>query len=571
MAGRLPTQFIDELLARTDLVELIGARVPLKKAGRDYMACCPFHNEKTPSFTVSPVKQFYHCFGCGAHGSAISFLMEFGRLEFMDAVRELAERAGIELPETGGAPHEEYATLYAALEHAAAWYRQQLKQTPRAVDYLKGRGLSGEIAAEYGLGYAPAGWDGLVTALQTEGVAAEQMLAAGLVAARESGGHYDRFRERIMFPIRDRRGRVIGFGGRVIEGDGPKYLNSPETPLFHKGRSLYGLYEAKSRDARPERLLVVEGYMDVVALAQHGLTETVATLGTATTREHVELLQRNTDNITFCFDGDRAGRAAAWRALESALPVLRPECALRFLFLPEGEDPDSLIRKEGRAHFEARLSGAATLSDYLFETLTQGAELDSAEGRARLAKQATPLLARLPQGVFRDLLQARLAALVQLPSENLSKLIEDKPPARAVRSTRKAQSQPASRGGLIRKTIQMLLQRPALARLAGDFQTLIALDRPGVALLIEMLEILHEYPELGSAALIERWRDRPEAEHLARLAVEPSLLEEDALEGEFRGALERLAKEAEAERQEQLYRKGWAALDPAERERLKRH
>ena len=362
MAGRIPSQFIDDLIARTDIVDLIGSRVQLRKAGKDFQARCPFHDEKTPSFTVSRDKQFYHCFGCGAHGTAIGFLMEYDRLGFREAIEELAQKAGLEVPSEAVATPTgpDSAPLYAILELAAQVYRRQLREhpdAPRAVEYLKDRGLNGEIAGRYAMGYAPASWDFLLARLGTDAGARERLFQAGLITEQD-GKRYDRFRDRIMFPIRDRRGRVIGFGGRLL-GDGkPKYLNSPETPVFHKGRELYGLYEAQQARRKLERLLVVEGYLDVIALAQFGIDYAVATLGTATTPEHLQLLLRSAPELVFCFDGDRAGRDAAWKALETALPLATGNQSLRFLFLPDGEDPDTLVRNEGQAAFEQRLQRA---------------------------------------------------------------------------------------------------------------------------------------------------------------------------------------------------------------------
>ncbi|MBS0396135.1 MAG: DNA primase, partial [Proteobacteria bacterium] len=431
MAGRIPRAFIDELLARTDIVEVIGARVPLKKAGREWKACCPFHGEKTPSFTVSQAKQFYHCFGCGAHGTALTFLMEHERLSFPDAVEDLAGRAGLEVPREGGAgpdPRErQLEDLYALNAQVDAHFREALRDSERAKDYLKRRGLVGETAARYHLGYAPAGWDVVLRKFGATDAGRQALLAAGLVIERSpdqqksSGpGFYDRFRDRVMFPIRDARGRVVGFGGRVIDQGEPKYLNSPETVLFHKGRELYGLYEVRQELRSIPRLLVVEGYMDVVRLAQSGIHYAVATLGTATTPEHLQRLFRVTNDIVFSFDGDRAGRQAAWRALETCLPFARDGKQLKFLFLPEGHDPDTLVAAEGREAFEARLEGALPLSEYLVRHLAAEVDLGSVDGRARLAELARPLIARIPEGVYRELLTERLAREVRMPAPRLA-------------------------------------------------------------------------------------------------------------------------------------------------------
>ncbi len=366
MPGAIPQHFIDELLSRADIVEIIGRRVPLKKAGREFQACCPFHNEKTPSFTVSPTKQFYHCFGCGAHGSALSFMMEYDRLSFPEAVEELATSMGLEVPrEAGFAQGPDHRPLFDILERAAAYFAQQLRQhaqAAQAVEYLRGRGVSGEVAADFRLGYAPPGWDNLLQALGGGDDSRIRLLREAGLITEQDGKRYDRLRDRIIFPIRDTRGRVVGFGGRLL-GDGkPKYLNSPETPVFHKGRELYGLFEARQADANPARLLVVEGYMDVVALAQFGISNAVATLGTATTSDHLEKLYRATPELVFCFDGDRAGRDAAWKALQTALPLMREGRQARFLFLPDGDDPDSMVRRIGQEAMQAEIGDALPLS-----------------------------------------------------------------------------------------------------------------------------------------------------------------------------------------------------------------
>src|SRR3989344_2911744 len=430
MAGRIPKQFIDELLTRSDIVDVIDARVPLRKAGKDYKACCPFHEEKTPSFTVSADKQFYHCFGCGAHGSAIGFLMDYEHMSFVEAVEELAARAGLTVPREAGAAFEKDkdtgADLLELMREAARFYRQQLREHPqagRAVEYLKGRGITGEIARDFDLGFAPDGWDNLLRALGKDENTREALARAGLVVKKDSGGYYDRFRDRVMLPIEDHRGRIVAFGGRVIDKGEPKYLNSPETPLFHKGRELYGLFHGRDAIKRENRVMVVEGYMDVVALAQFGIDFAVATLGTATTRDHLERLFRHAPEIIFCFDGDRAGREAAWRALETTLPVLRDGRQASFLFLPDGEDPDTLVRKEGAAAFHARLSVAKPLPDFLFETLVKQVDLTRLDGRARLVELARPHLSKVAPGALQQLMQDRLSELSRFDPAKLSKLV----------------------------------------------------------------------------------------------------------------------------------------------------
>ncbi|HEC20132.1 MAG TPA: DNA primase [Gammaproteobacteria bacterium] len=561
MSGRIPTAFIDELLARVDIVDVIDSRVQLKKTGREYQACCPFHNEKTPSFTVSPDKQFYHCFGCGAHGSALGFLMEYEHLGFVEAVEELAAGAGMEVPrEAGHAPQEQgHQALYAVMEQASQFYRQQLKQHPqaaRARDYLKGRGLTGEVAAAFELGFAPPGWDNLGAYLLKQGATEAQLVQAGLVVKKDNGGHYDRFRERIMFPIRDRRGRVVAFGGRLLGKDeGPKYLNSAETPIFHKGRELYGLYQARKAERKLERLLVVEGYMDVVALAQFGVRNAVATLGTATTREHLERLFRVVPQIVFCFDGDRAGRQAAWRALENALPILGEGRELRFMFLPEGEDPDSLVRKEDKVGFEARVTAAQSFSDYFFGELCQAVDMGSIDGRARLVERTRPLLEKLPEGVFRHMMATRLAEIAKVDPAALGGLItrgrhRTQPPRRPVT----VKGAPST----MRQAIQLLLHRPQLVACIDDWSLLQGLEQPGAALLLELVELLQQRPQLSCGAIVEHWRTQEklqEAGHLAKLASQPLMLPDNGLETEFVAVVAKLAALRDEQRWEHLQSK----------------
>jgi len=542
MAGRIPPEFVDELLTRTDIVDLIGTRIQLRKAGKDYQARCPFHDEKTPSFTVSPDKQFYHCFGCGAHGSAIGFLMEYDRLAFREAIEELAQRAGLEVP--GGVDAvpagQDHGPLYDLHQQAADLYREQLRVHPEAqhaVDYLKRRGLTGEIAARYGLGFAPASGNLLLARLGSGAADRERLLTCGLIVDQE-GRRRDRFRDRIMFPIRDRRGRVIGFGGRLL-GDGkPKYLNSPETPLFHKGRELYGLFEAQKANRKLESVLVVEGYMDVIALAQFGVTNVVATLGTATTPDHLQLLSRAAPDLVFCFDGDRAGRAAAWKALETALPSATGRQSVRFLFLPEGEDPDTLIRSEGVDAFRVRMRGAQPLSEFLFEHLSSQVDMTSIDGRARLSTLAGPLIQTVPPGIYHDMLAGRLAALAGLPSEPRRGLARSgRRPALPARPTRPSR---------IAQAIALLLNHPELAAeveaLPADWRRS---PSPGAVILVQLLETIAAYPTITKAALLERWRDREHFGYLQRLSVDPFLrdIPPEGVAAELTGALNRLSDE----------------------------
>ncbi|MFF7709842.1 DNA primase [Pseudomonas sp. NPDC007930] len=439
MAGLIPQSFIDDLLNRTDIVDVVSARVQLKKTGKNYSACCPFHKEKTPSFTVSPDKQFYYCFGCGAGGNALGFVMDHDNLDFPQAVEDMAKAAGMEVPREegrrGSKPRQPTdSPLYPLLTAAAEFYRQALKSHPQrraAVDYLKGRGLSGEIARDFALGLAPPGWDNLLKHLGADTLQQKVMIDAGLLIENaDTGKRYDRFRDRVIFPIRDSRGRVIAFGGRVLGDDKPKYLNSPETPVFHKGQELYGLYEARKHNRNLDEIIVVEGYMDVIALAQQGLRNAVATLGTATSEEHLKRLFRLVPNVLFCFDGDQAGRNAAWRALEATLASLQDGRKARFLFLPEGEDPDTLIRAEGLDAFRARIhQQAQPLADYFFQQLTEEADPRSLEGKAHMATLASPLIERIPGANLKALMRNRLAQITGLNAEAMDRLSQSAAPA----------------------------------------------------------------------------------------------------------------------------------------------
>ena len=461
----IPQTFIQDLLHRVDIVEVVDRHVKLKRAGANYVACCPFHSEKSPSFTVSPAKQFYHCFGCGAHGTAISFAMEYNGLGFVDAVKDLAQAAGMKVPEQQVSERsqqraEQASDLYSVLLAAAHFYRGQLKNAPRAIGYLKGRGLSGDIAKQFGIGYAPDGWQGLAAAFPDYD--AKELTAAGLVKQNEEGRRYDVFRDRIMFPIVDARGNVIGFGGRVLDTGEPKYLNSPETAVFEKGRELYGLYQARQAIRDAGRVLVVEGYMDVVALAQHGVGYAVATLGTATTAFHVQKLLRQVDELVFSFDGDAAGRRAAWRALEVSLPELTDGKRVGFLFLPQGEDPDSYVRARGKAAFEALVTAAVPLSRYLLDELTARTDLGSAEGRARLVHAAKPLVNAIHEGAFRVQVLRELAERARLDVSEVESLCGLTRTARRA-GARSAPPRSRAHTPLWRALLRLLLDAPELA------------------------------------------------------------------------------------------------------------
>ena len=542
MSARIPQDFLDHLLSRTDIVELIDSRVSLRKAGRNFTACCPFHDEKTASFSVSAEKQFYHCFGCGVSGNAISFLMDFERLEFLDAVEELAQAAGLEIP-TQATPNQQHnhGDLIDIMAQADQFFRRQLRQHPvreKAVDYLRGRGLDGETVKAFAIGYAPPGWDNLLQALTSNHCKRNDLLKAGLIAERESGGFYDRFRDRIMFPIHDRRGRTIAFGGRALDNENtPKYLNSPETPLFHKGRELYGLHQARTRERSLKRLLIVEGYMDVVALAQNGIHYAVATLGTATTTEHVEKLFRTCKDIVFCFDGDRAGREAAWRALDNALPMLRDGRQAGFLFLPEGEDPDSLVNKQGKEAFEVLLQQSLSLSDYFIQKLLSENDVKTLEGRASFIEQARPFLDKLPDSIFKDMLIQQLADVAKFPSDRLgSEKTSNTKPARPL-SDQQVRRTP------IRRAIALLLKEPELAQKAGNVHLLSTLNIPGMSLLVEIIDFLKDRPYINM--LQEKYRNTENEVILAQLMNWQPIISDTLYEAEFLEVMQQVNKFAE--------------------------
>ena len=548
MAGRIPQSFIDDLVSATDVVEVIEHYVPLKRAGKEYKACCPFHDEKTPSFTVVPDKQFYHCFGCGAHGTAVGFLMDYGNMEFVEAVEELARRAGREVPREGGgdgAPRDDPDPIFDALRKANAYFQRQLRrhpQAPRAVAYLKARGLSGEIAAEFQLGFAPPGWDGILHALGTDDPARAALVRAGLLVEGDGGRPYDRFRDRITFPIHDSRGRVAGFGARIIDAGEPKYLNSPETPVFRKGRELYGLWRARRAGRRaPARLLVVEGYMDVVALAQSGIDYAVATLGTAATEAHVQRLFRAVNDVVFCFDGDAAGRRAAWRAVENTLPAMKGGRQAQFLFLPEGEDPDSLVRAEGRDAFEGRLDDAVPLSRFLFDHLAAGVDLDTPEGRARLVDASRPHIGRVPAGSYQRQLRMRLAEL----SGDTAPIAPQGPAARP----RVYPGRRQGSGSPVRRAICMLLHEPSLAAQVGDVREVRNAEVPGADLLADLVETLHTRPDLTTGVLLEHFREHEWSRWLDVLAhSEPELSDPAGRRVEFTDSLQWILDRAERHR-----------------------
>ena len=522
MGGLIPQHFVDDLISRADIVEVLGRRIQLKKAGREFKACCPFHDEKTPSFTVSPSKGFYHCFGCGAHGTALGFLMDHDHMSFVEAVESLAGSMGIEVPrEEGQRPARRYDELFDLMGEIERFYQQELRNHDAAVAYLKKRGIDGATALRYGIGYAPAGWDSVLKKFGTSKEAEDRLLAVGQIIRKDSGSHYDRFRDRVMFPIRDSRGRCIGFGGRVMGDEQPKYLNTSDTVLFHKRQELYGLYEARQALRNIERLVVVEGYMDVVALARHGIEYAVATLGTATTDEHLNQLLRISDEVVFCFDGDRAGRDAAWKALETSLPHIREGRQLRFVFLPDGQDPDSFVQSEGAGAFEDALSNGIALSNFLIAELSSKVDLDSIDGRARLAELARPLISRIPQGVYKELLTGELAESVGLSAGKLEAILSSSQPKSAKKTTQRASGSRRphpNKPSVVRRAITLLLHHPQAA-MKMNVEDLAGVERPGIDLLRDLLETVQAEPTLTTAGLLERWRNHDEGRHLGKLAA----------------------------------------------------
>lgn len=589
--------FIQELLDRTDIVDVIERDVPLRRAGANYSACCPFHSEKTPSFTVSPTKQFYHCFGCGAHGNAIGFVMEHGGMHFVEAVNELAARVGLQVPaqqaETGSGSQSDSAraklqgtegtegtehspgALLEAMKVAARFYREQLKLSKNAIDYLKQRGLTGATAARFGIGYAPAGWQNLHTPFsgQPENVRKHLLIQAGLMVEGDGGKCYDRFRDRIMFPIVNLKGMIVGFGGRVMEKGEPKYLNSPETPLFQKGRELYNLFGARRAIREAGKVIVVEGYMDVVALSQHGIEYAVATLGTATTPYHIQKLLRQTDNIVFCFDADSAGKKAAWRALEDSLAQLADGKSISFLFLPEGEDPDSYIRNHGRSAFEKLLEQTLPLSVFLFRELSARVDLKSSEGRAKLVQDAKPLLARIAAPGLALMLVKRLTELSGLSERELEGILKIRRVTAFPVREKPSRPKPVSPYEWL---LQILLYHPAYIQKLD--RELLAYDQEyekEVAALAALVEFIDAHPHMGGDTSIPlmtiHFRDSPYRALLEQAASKTLGWDgEIDLEAEFAGAMARLHEMKRKQRMAVLHNKSLSTLTPEERQELQR-
>ncbi len=539
MKGSIPRSFIDDLVARTDIVELINSRVKLKKAGRDYQACCPFHHEKSPSFTVSQSKQFYHCFGCGAHGNAISFLMEYDKLEFPEAIEELAALHSLEVPRENvinrdGKPQTSYKTrrnLYELLDLVAKFYQQQLTQDSTSQAYLQQRGLSQEIIDRFEIGFAPNAMDAVLRRFGNNPEEVQKLLDTGMLSKNDRGNLYDRFRNRVMFPIRDKRGRVIAFGGRVLGDEKPKYLNSPESATYHKGNELYGLYQALQHNENPEFLFVVEGYMDVVALAQFGVNNAVASLGTATTGEQIQLMFRATEQVICCYDGDRAGRDAAWRALENALPYLHDGRQLKFIFLPDGEDPDTFIRSQGKEGFERYLENAQTLSEFLFDSLLTQVDLSTKEGKSKLASLAVPLIKRIPGEMLRLYLRNILGQKLGIldPTQ-----LEEMLPQAAIEKETVRHPMPKIEKTPMRLLIALLLQHPQLVKhIPEDVSFLQSLQEKGFDLFMELVHICHDNVGISMGGLLEYLRDSPNYRHLELLANWDHLVAPENIENTF--------------------------------------
>ncbi len=581
MAGRIPQHFIDDLLARIDIIDIVDSRVKLKKTGRNYSACCPFHKEKTPSFTVSPDKQFYYCFGCGASGNALGFIMDFDHLDFPAAVDDLAGQLGLEVPREQSSSHTkrpDHSNLYDLMERAAVFFKNQLQNHPQsanAKNYLQHRGLDSHQIQQFGIGFAPPGWDNLQSHLSDTPEQEQRLIQSGMLVENEDNNRiYDRFRNRIMFPIRDSRGRYIAFGGRVLGDEKPKYLNSPESPIFHKGKELYGLYEARQANRTLKNILVVEGYMDVVALTQQGITNSVATLGTATTSDHMQRLFKVVPEVIFCFDGDDAGRRAAWRALESTLPHMEDGRQARFLFLPQGEDPDSMVRSEGADQFEERIhSQALSIDTFMFRELEEGINLNTMDGNARLAKLAQPYLNQLPEGIFKQLILQKLSGLTGLDTDKLASHLSDSPAPKITResSTEPFQdgfdppqgyyhpehsqqsfsrqgytniqpNQPTSKISGSGYAIRQLLCNTRLAENISCIDELRQHNSPDCQLLVKLLDTLKSDPGLSAIALIAQWHNTETGQRLQELATFD--LGAKANEQEFHETLDHLKKQA---------------------------
>lgn len=597
MTGTIPRAFIDDLIARVDIIDLIDSYVPLKRTGRNFSACCPFHQEKTPSFNVSSSKQFYHCFGCGVSGNVISFMMNYRQLDFREAIEELASRVGLVVPyENSGkitTATQFSQDLYTLLSQVTQFYQQKLLQSPQATharEYIQKRGLSDSIIETYQLGYAPAGWENLkesfgrfekeliATGLLVErstqrggsdsGFAGRRNSDEGRVEGREARSEktavttskrastYDQYRDRIMFPIHDRRGRIIGFGGRVLSDQQmPKYINSPETTLFHKSKALYGLYQAAKNNPQPDYLFIVEGYMDVIAMAQQGITQVVAALGTATTRDHIQSLLRYTKQLIFCFDGDNAGRKAAWKALESALPYLDAQAQFLFMFLPDGEDPDTLIRREGRDAFLQRIQQAKALDVFFFEELTRTLDLSQMADCSKLVGSTKSYFTLMPDCVYRELMLEQLTRLARINPASIEKQFREEKIEHHFSEQRGNQNNNTQTGRGIRTGIRtnvrialsLLIQHPELIKTLVETVPITELSAlssiKGGKMLYDLMTTIHQDSIRSTGQLLEYYRDQPYFPWITQLAIFSHNVPSDGLEAEFIGAIKMLQQE----------------------------
>jgi len=526
MSGLIPQHFINDLIARIDIVEVIGKRIEIKKAGKEFKAICPFHDDSNPSLTISSVKGFYHCFSCGAHGTALGFLMDYEHLGFVEAIESLSSDLGIEIPyEKNGKPIKQNNDLFDFMNKIQEHFQNNLKNNKKAIDYLKNRGINGKTAKRFNIGYAPSGWQNILDHFGESDIKVKQLLSLGLIIKKDNNEYYDRFRSRIIFPIRDNRGRFTGFGGRILNQDQPKYLNSPETPLFHKGKELYGLYECQQATRKIKKIVVVEGYMDVIGLAQHGINYAVASMGTATTADHFIRLFRLTDFIYFCFDGDQAGLDAAWRALENALPHIREGRQIKFIFLPDGEDPDSYISNNSVTSFEKELTAGKDLSDFLIEKIAQNIDMKSIDGKARLAEKIKPLIAQIPKGIFKELIIEKLSKFIELSPKKLKILINKEtmrsPPSllnKKITYNKTALKKNKENPSIIKKAITLVLNYPEIVQNIDDF---IIKDhkKSGTEILKKLIDTVKKEPKINTAGLIERWREDKEGKYLSQLAI----------------------------------------------------
>ena len=547
MAGRIPQSFIDDLLARVDIVDVINAYTTLKKTGKNYSGLCPFHNEKTPSFSVEPDKQFYYCFGCGAGGNAIGFVMNYDNIEFPEAIEKIASQMGMEVPREESSvaqkSREKNQVLYDVLAESARYYQAQLRRHPdkaRAVDYLKSRGLSGEIARDFLLGYAPPGWNNLMDAVGTDENRKKALLNAGMLIENTDNKKYslyDRFRDRIIYPIRDNRGRIIAFGGRVLGDEKPKYLNSPETPVFHKGEELYGLYEARKNTRKLEKFLIVEGYMDVIALAQNNITYSVATLGTATSTSHLRRLFKLVPEVVFCFDGDDAGREAAWRALEQVLPLMEDGRTARFLFLPEGEDPDTQVRQIGHDAFVKNINSATQMAEFFFQALGEKVDMDSLEGRARLGKMALPYIAKIPQGIYHQLILDQLGSITGVDPARLGAMDKSTPAPPPTMDSVPVRNRPPARNknsrSVCMRAVNLILLKPDMVAGIDCEEELATIETPDIGLLLQVIDLAKKHPASSTPELLGRIYATPLGSQLTQLLNREQITPAEGIEQEF--------------------------------------